>query len=205
MRPDFNNTIKGAKIEWKTRRAALRATIRSKRKPALIRVANQAAMPTSCIDVFLQLITVAALFRRLSGLTWTRFGFRVQTIAATTSCFVFFLLVGLVVAVESYDPLPNGDGYSFNNPLRKVISDWVAGGATQAAVLATYGNITTDWNLTGVTNMGNLFFAMNFNGDISKWNTGAVIYMESSKSFIACCFCCVWPLFCVVVVVDSRF
>ena len=89
-------------------------------------------MPTSCMDVFLQLITVAALFRRLSGLKWTRFGFRVQTIAATTSCFVFFLLVGLVVAVESYDPLPNGNGQTNDiSPLRKVISDWVAGGDTQ--------------------------------------------------------------------------
>ena len=163
-------------------------------------------MPTSCMDVFLQLITVAALFRRLSGLKWTRFGFRVQTIAATTSCFVFFLLVGLVVAVESYDPLPNGNSMSDNsNPLRKLISDWVAGGTTQAAVLAKYGNITTDWDLSAVTNMGYLFSGMNFNGDISKWNTGAVTNMDSSKSCIACCFCCVWPLFRVVVVVDTRF
>ena len=165
-------------------------------------------MPTSCMDVFLQLITVAALFRRLSGLKWTRFGFRVQTIAATTSCcFVFFLLVGLVVAVESYDPLPNGNGQYGNNynPLRKVISDWVAGGTTQAAVLAKYGNITTDWDLTGVTNMAYMFYDMNFNGDISKWDTGAVIDMGSSKSCIAWCFCCVWPVSRVVVVVDIRF
>ena len=44
-----------------------------------------------------------------------------------------------------------------------------------------------------------------FNSDISKWNTGAVTTMNQSKSCIAWCFCCVWLLFRVVVVVDTRF
>ena len=53
-------------------------------------------------------------------------------------------------------------------------------------------------------------FALNsaFNSDISAWNTGAVINMGYSKSFIDRCFFCLWQLLLfvvVVVVVDNVF
>jgi len=82
--------------------------------------------------------------------------------------------------------LPNGDG-SNSDPgtgLRKVVSDWISGGAAKNTVLTTYGPIE-DWNVSHVTSFAYLFYNMTTgNPDISKWNTGAVITMEYSKSFI---------------------
>ena len=49
--------------------------------------------------------------------------------------------------------LPNGDG-STGNPgtgLRKVVSDWISGGAAKDNVLAKYGPIEY-WNVKSVTN-----------------------------------------------------
>jgi surface protein len=51
-------------------------------------------------------------------------------------------------------------------------------------------------------------YASAFNSDISAWNTGAVIDMGYSKSFIDRCFFCLWQLLLfvvVVVVVDNVF
>ena len=79
--------------------------------------------------------------------------------------------------------LPNGDG-SNGNPgtgLRKVVHDWIAGTGN---VEATYGHIR-DWDVSHITNFQFLFYNMaTGNPDISKWDTGAVINMYCSKSFI---------------------
>ena len=82
------------------------------------------------------------------------------------------------------DPLPNGDG-STSNPgtgLRKVVSDWISGGAAKNTVLVTYGPIE-DWNVASVTSLKYVFFNKQmFNADLSKWNTAKVTDMESSTS-----------------------
>ena len=83
-------------------------------------------------------------------------------------------------------PLPNGDGSNSDTGtgLRKVVSDWISGGATKNTVLTTYGPIE-DWNVSHVTSLAYLFYNMNTgNPDISKWNTGAVTDMGYSKFFI---------------------
>jgi surface protein len=100
--------------------------------------------------------------------------------------------------------LPNGDG-SISDPgtgLRKVVSDWISGGAAKNTVLTTYGPIE-DWNISHVTSLAYLFYNKNAGSpDISKWNTGVVITMEGSKflstdvsfacgnCFVCCCSCC---------------
>ena len=82
--------------------------------------------------------------------------------------------------------LPNGDGdYSATGnagTLRRVVSDWIAGGASKSTVVAaTYGPIE-DWDVSEVTNMDYVFYNFgNFNADLSKWNTGAVTTMLASK------------------------
>ena len=43
------------------------------------------------------------------------------------------------------------------NGLRKVVDNWIAGGATRATVVARYGQIQ-DWNMLQVTSMLNLFY-----------------------------------------------
>jgi hypothetical protein len=79
--------------------------------------------------------------------------------------------------------LPNGDGSSGNpsTGLRKVVSDWITGGAVRNTVLTTYGAIE-DWDVSHITNFNYLFYSKNAGSpDISTWNTGAVITMEGSK------------------------
>ena len=105
--------------------------------------------------------------------------------------------------------LPNGDGYATNvgHNLRHIVLEWVAG--RTSGIIEGYGHIS-DWNVSHITNMKNLFyntpaivddiskwqtgsvttmesmFQSNsvFNSNISAWNTGAVINMQNSKSFI---------------------
>ena len=81
--------------------------------------------------------------------------------------------------------LPNGDGDSSltgnAGTLRRVVFDWMAGGASKSAVVAKYGPIE-DWDVSEVTNMKYVFFSFrSFNADLSKWNTGAVTDMSYSK------------------------
>ena len=77
--------------------------------------------------------------------------------------------------------LPNGDGSSGSGGLAKVVRDWFAG---TGDVEAKYGHIR-DWDVSHITNLAWVFYNMNTgNPDISKWNTGAVINMQYSKSFI---------------------
>jgi surface protein len=69
------------------------------------------------------------------------------------------------------------------------VAEWCAGGDSQAAVTATYGNISS-WDVSQVTDMDSLFQSQErCNPDISKWNTAAVTSMRSTfrgaKSFNA--------------------
>ena len=95
------------------------------------------------------------------------------------------------VVVYGNNSLPNGvcntvSFYSCNTcitkaGLRKVISNWIAGGPSRSSVAATYGLIE-DWDLSEVTNMKCIFYNLNdFNADISKWDTSAVTTMQGSK------------------------
>ena len=78
--------------------------------------------------------------------------------------------------------LPDGDS-SFSatgteGTLRRVVSDWIAGGTLKKAVVATYGEIE-DWNLARVTNMESVFYNFTtFNGDISSWNVSGVANLK---------------------------
>ena len=78
--------------------------------------------------------------------------------------------------------LPNGNGLSTNvgHNLRHIVLEWVAG---SSVIIEEYGNIS-DWNVSHITNMKNLFWNSAFNSDISKWDTGAVTSMYRSKSSI---------------------
>ena len=79
--------------------------------------------------------------------------------------------------------LPNGNGLSTNagHNLRHIVLEWVAG--RTSGIIEVYGHIS-DWNVSHITNMKNLFDDTAFNSDISKWDTGAVTTMYRSKSFI---------------------
>ena len=79
--------------------------------------------------------------------------------------------------------LPNGNGLSTNagHNLRHIVLEWVAG--RTSGIIEVYGHIS-DWNVSHITNMKNLFSNTAFNSDISAWNTGAVTSMSHSKSFI---------------------
>ena len=86
--------------------------------------------------------------------------------------------------------LPNGDGSSSNpgTGLRKVVSDWISGGAAKNAVLLTYGSIE-DWNVASVTSLEYVFTNQPmFNADLSKWNTAAVTTMDQSTPTALICF-----------------
>jgi hypothetical protein len=87
------------------------------------------------------------------------------------------------------DPVPNGDGSSASNPgtLRRVVSDWIAGGTLKDAVVAKYGEIE-NWSTSEVTNLAYVFYGKSsFNADISKWVVSSVTTLERSTSFLANC------------------
>jgi hypothetical protein len=87
------------------------------------------------------------------------------------------------------DPVPNGDD-SWSVPgtgLRKVVSDWTAGGTLKDAVVAKYGEIE-NWSTSAVTNLASIFYGKSsFNADISKWVVSSVTTLKNSTSFLANC------------------
>jgi surface protein len=105
---------------------------------------------------------------------------------------LLLLVVCGLGGVEGFAKLPNGDGSNSDTgtsgTLRRAVSDWIAGGALQSTVNATYGPIE-DWDVSEVKNMKLVFYNFyTFNEDLSKWNTGAVTTMQGSK-----CIVCLFP------------
>ena len=101
------------------------------------------------------------------------------------------LLLCLPLNVMGYDSVPNGDGStaSTGNPgtLKRVVSDWIAGGTLKDAVVAKYGEIE-NWDTSVVTNLKYVFYGRTtFNADISKWVVSSVTNMYCSTSFLANC------------------
>ena len=97
------------------------------------------------------------------------------------------LLLCLPLNVMGYDSVPNGDGSSSDpgTGLRKVVSDWIAGGTLKDAVVAHYGEIEI-WDTSEVTNLAYVFYEKTtFNADISKWIVSKVTNMQASKTFVA--------------------
>ena len=85
------------------------------------------------------------------------------------------------------DSVPNGDGSYLSNPgtLRRVVSDWIAGGTLKDAVVAKYGEIE-NWGTSEVTNLAFVFYQKSsFNADISKWDVSSVTTLWGSTSFLA--------------------
>ena len=99
------------------------------------------------------------------------------------------LLLCLPLNVVGYDSVPNGDGSSSvpGTGLRKVVSDWIAGGTLKDAVVAKYGEIE-NWSTSEVTNLAYVFYGKSsFNADISKWVVSSVTNLQGSTSFLANC------------------
>jgi surface protein len=97
------------------------------------------------------------------------------------------LLLCLPLNVVGYDPVPNGDGSYKNTGLRRVVSDWIAGGTLKDAVVAKYGEIE-NWSTSEVTNLKYVFYGKSsFNADISKWVVSSVTTMYRSRSFLTRC------------------
>jgi hypothetical protein len=101
------------------------------------------------------------------------------------------LLLCLPLNVVGYDSVPNGDGStaSTGNPgtLKRVVSDWRAGGALKDAVVAKYGEIE-NWSTSEVTNLAYVFYGKSsFNADISKWVVSSVTNLQGSTSSLANC------------------
>ena len=104
------------------------------------------------------------------------------------------------VVVYGNNSLPEGDCTMTSNTcnpcdtgLRKVVSDWIAGGTSRSSVAATYGLIES-WDLSEVTNLKCIFYQLsNFNADISKWKTSGVTTLQGSKNhqylFLYCQLC----------------
>ena len=87
--------------------------------------------------------------------------------------------------MNGYDKVPNGDGSpsatGTEGTLRRVVSDWIAGGTLKETVVAAYGEIE-DWNLARVTNMESVFNNFTtFNGNISSWNVSGVTNLKKGK------------------------
>jgi hypothetical protein len=123
----------------------------------------------------------------------------VKKVASPRRRFALIMIVIIatcnIVGVVGFDPVPNGDGSSSvpGTGLRKVVSDWTAGGTLKDAVVAKYGEIE-NWGTSEVTNLAYVFYGKSsyywkssFNADISKWVVSSVTSLERSKSCLANC------------------
>jgi hypothetical protein len=100
------------------------------------------------------------------------------------------LFLTTVTVVDGYAKLPDGDGHTGTTgtagTLRRVVSNWIAGGTSRSTVETTYGPIE-DWDTSDVSNLNNVFHGFastpfrNFNADLSNWNLSGVTSMRSSK------------------------
>ena len=97
---------------------------------------------------------------------------------------VLLLLSMLIVVVESYSQLPNGNGEFSSgrtgNTINRIVDDWLDTNK-RPGIEATYGPIG-DWEVSSVQNFQNLFYTKDtFNADISKWNVAAAENMGGSE------------------------
>ena len=98
---------------------------------------------------------------------------------------VLLLLSMLIVVVESYSQLPNGNGElsaakRTGNTINRIVDDWLDTNK-RPGIEATYGPIG-DWEVSLVTNFKSLFYTKRtFNADISKWNVAAAENMGYSE------------------------
>ena len=90
-----------------------------------------------------------------------------------------------------FDPLPNGNGCftgclpawtwccsDRTGSLGAVVDEYLNGGEAAATVVAKYGT-PSNWDVSRVTNMKNLFRTTNFNEDLSRWNVQQVTNMQA--------------------------
>ena len=98
---------------------------------------------------------------------------------------VLLLLSMLIVVVESYSQLPNGNGEyqaakRTGNTINRIVDDWLDTNK-RPGIEATYGPIG-DWEVSLVQNFKYLFGnKYTFNEDISKWNVAAAENMKWSE------------------------
>ena len=96
---------------------------------------------------------------------------------------VLLLLSMLIVVVESYSQLPNGNGQHADrtgNTINRIVDDWLDTNK-RPGIEATYGPIG-DWEVSLVKNFDYLFHSKyTFNADISKWNVAAAKKMGVSE------------------------
>ena len=98
---------------------------------------------------------------------------------------VLLLLSMMIVVVESYSQLPNGNaGHNAatrtGNTINRIVDDWLDTNK-RPGIEATYGPIG-DWEVSLVQNFKYLFYnKQTFNTDISKWNVAAAETMRFSE------------------------
>ena len=98
---------------------------------------------------------------------------------------VLLLLSMMIVVVESYSKLPDGNGGAnayerTEETLNRVVDDWLETDK-RPGIERKYGPIG-DWDVSSVKNFKYLFNSKGtFNADISKWNVAAAENMESSE------------------------
>jgi len=98
---------------------------------------------------------------------------------------VMLVLLTMVIAVESFSPLPDGNGEvdaatRTEGTLNRIVDDWMDTNK-RPGIEATYGHIG-DWNVSLVQNFKSLFYGkIAFNADISKWNVAAAENMRERE------------------------
>ena len=82
-----------------------------------------------------------------------------------------------------------------NVNIKSVVDDWCGTDAAKKTAVQTAHGSIEDWDVSRITNMNTLFESKtSFNNDLSKWNTGAVTTMASSKCTLSPSLS-LWPAF----------
>ena len=148
-----------------------------------------------CAWTWLSLLVAAVLSLRKvvkqAGLQDDRDQRRLPVYSRRARSSVFYAILLLPLTVESFSPLPDGNGHHSNRPkntLNGIVDDWI-NEATRPNVEAIYGPIG-QWDVSEATNFKYLFYNKgSFNGNISRWQTGKVTSMTWSKFFfVRACF-----------------
>ena len=147
-----------------------------------------------CAWTWLSLLVAVLSLRKVvkqAGLQDDRDQRRLPVYSRRARSSVFYAILVLPLTVESFSPLPDGNGQHSNRPkntLNGIVDDWI-NEATRPNVEAIYGPIG-QWDVSEATNFGYLFYGKgSFNANISSWQTGNVQYMSYSKFFfVRACF-----------------